>query len=151
MDPITSNIIMSFCTSFLANYSTDAVKNFFGKAIELKPELEQKVQLAKNLQDVEAIFDEATGVINAYAGDGALNIDGGLLEALRGIRFDHARGIVTIDNTAVSAPVIQYGGRTNSSGQTTITNTHSTTGGTSIKVSGGSKIIISGNSKIIQS
>ena len=150
MDPITTSIIISFCTGFLANYSTDAVKHFFGKAIELEPELEQKIKQAKSLQDVEAIFNEATGVIDAYAGTDSLDIDGGLLEALKGIRFDHAQGSVSINGATVSAPAIQYGGGIGSTGQTTITDTHSTTGGTSIKVSGGAKITISGNAKITQ-
>lgn len=150
MDPITANFIVSVCGGILANYSTEAIKRFFGKATELDPSLEPKIQQMRSYADVDEVFRQAVGVIDANAGTGLIDVDAALLTAIRGIRFDHAQGTVTIDGSTITGPVIQFGGNTGSTGQTTITDTESKTAGTSIKVSGDAQIRISGNARIRQ-
>jgi len=150
MDPITTSIILNVCGGILANYSTEVIKRFFSKAIELDPSLEPKIQQIRSYADVDEVFRQAVGVIDANAGTGVIDVDAALLTALRGIRFDHAQGTVMIDGSTITAPVIQFGGNVGSTGQTTITNTESKTSGTSIKVHGNAHIQISENARIRQ-
>ena len=151
MDPVTISILTSIATGMLANFSTDTVKGLFEKVFEIKPELEEKLKEAKNSKDVELVFKEAIGVIDANADKGNITVDGGLLEALRGIRFDHAHGTVNISNTEVKSEVLVTGGSASSTGTTTIKdNTILKTKGTSISVGNGFSITMTGGATITQ-
>lgn len=151
MDPITTSILTGIASSILANFSTDAIKSLFAKAFELKPELEEQLKTAKNNQDIELIFKEAVGVIDANADKGNIVVDNGLLEALRGIRFDHAHGTVTISGTQIKSKVLKTGGSSSLTGKTTIKdNTIMKSQGTSISVGKGASIIMTGGANIIQ-
>jgi hypothetical protein len=151
MDPITLSIITGIASGILANFSTDAVKHLFTSAIAVKPELETKIKAVKTSADVEAIFKEAVGVIDAYADQGNITIDGGLLEALRGIRFDHAHGTVKIAGTTIKSEVLVTGGSAGSSGQTVIGgNTSMKSKGTSIELGEGCSITMTGGASITQ-
>ena len=104
-----------------------------------------------NSKDVELVFKEAIGVIDANADKGNITVDGGLLEALRGIRFDHAHGTVNISNTEVKSEVLVTGGSASSTGTTTIKdNTILKTKGTSISVGNGCSITMTGGATITQ-
>ena len=138
MDPVTISILTSIATGMLANFSTDTVKGLFEKVFEIKPELEEKLKEAKNSKD-------------ANADKGNITVDGGLLEALRGIRFDHAHGTVNISNTEVKSEVLVTGGSASSTGTTTIKdNTILKTKGTSISVGNGCSITMTGGATITQ-
>ena len=151
MDPITLSIIKGIFSGICANLSTDAVKHFFTSAIAVKPELEDQIKAAKTSADVEAIFKEAVGVIDAYAGQGSITIDGGLLEAMRGIRFDHAHGTVNIAGSTIKSKVLVTGGSAGSTGQTVIGgNTSMKSDGTSIELGEGCSIKMGGGSSITQ-
>lgn len=151
MDPVTISILTNIATGMLANFSTDTVKGLFEKVFEIKPELEEKLKEAKNSKDVELVFKEAIGVIDANADKGNITVDGGLLEALRGIRFDHAHGTVNISNTEVKSEVLVTGGSASSTGTTTIKdNTILKTKGTSISVGNGCSITMTGGATITQ-
>lgn len=151
MDPITISLITGFASGIFANFSTDAVKLLFTKAFELKPGIETELLNAKNTSDIEKVFRDAVGVIDANAGSGSINVDNSLLEALRGIKFDHAQGLVTIGNSTVEAPILVTGGGQGATGKTTISeNTELKSKGTSIQVGKGCGIHISGNANIKQ-
>ena len=151
MDPITTSIITGFTSGMLANFSTDAVKHFFTSVFSIKPELETKLQAAKTPVDVEAIFREAVGVIDASAGNGNITIDGALLEALRGIRFDHAHGTVNIAGTTISSQLLVTGGSSAATGKTVIgENTQMNSQGTSIQLGKGCSIVMTGGASIKQ-
>ena len=151
MDPITTSIVTGIASGILANFSTDAVKQLFSVAFSAKPELENKLKAAKSTTDIESIFQEAVGVIDANADQGEITIDGGLLEALRGIRFDHAHGKVNIAGTTVSSQVLVTGGAAGSTGQTVIgENTEMKSQGTSIQLGKGCSIVMTGGSSIKQ-
>ncbi|PHR22506.1 MAG: hypothetical protein COA36_17755 [Desulfotalea sp.] len=151
MDPITLSIFMEFSSGILANFATDAVKHFFISTISVKPELENKIKAAKTSTDIEAIFKEAVGVIDAYADQGNITIDGGLLKALRGIRFDHAHGTVNIAGTTIKSEVLVTGGSAGSSGKTVIGgNTSMKSQGTSIERGEGCSITMTGGANITQ-
>ena len=151
MEPITTTIITDIASGILANFSTDAVKHFFTSAFSVKPELENKLQSAKTNTDIEAIFREAVGVIDATAGNGDITIDGALLEALRGIRFDHAHGTVNISGATISSQVLVTGGSSASTGKTVIGgNTEMKSQGTKIKVGNGCSIEMTGGASIKQ-
>lgn len=152
MDAATAAALTNIACGVLANFSTEAVKSFFGKAIGLKPSLAQTIQQARTSKDIELVFKEAVGVIDASAGTGSINIDRALLEAIRGIRFDHEHGVVHISGSTIKAPVLVTGGGVTATGQTTIGgNTMLKSGGTSISVGSGCSIVITGGAKIIQS
>lgn len=151
MDPVIISILTNIATGMLANFSTDTVKGLFEKVFEIKPELEEKLKEAKSSKDVELVFKEAIGVIDANADKGNITVDGGLLEALRGIRFDHAHGTVNISNTEVKSEVLVTGGSASSTGTTTIKdNTILKTKGTSISVGNGCSITMTGGATITQ-
>jgi hypothetical protein len=44
--------------------------------------------------------------IDANAGDGSITVDGALLSAQRGARFDHAHGTIENEDSTVEAPVL---------------------------------------------
>ena len=151
MDPITLSIVTGFASGILANFSTDAVKHLFTSAIAVNPHLEDNIRAAKTSADVEAIFKEAVGVIDAYADQGNITIDGGLLEAMRGIRFDHADGTVNIAGATIKSEVLVTGGGTGSTGKTVIGgNTSMKSQGTSIEIGNGCSITMTGGASITQ-
>ena len=150
MDPVTV-FATSVVAGILANFSTDAIKTLFQAAVRLKPSLSQNMQAVATTQDVERIFREAVGVIDAQAGSGDIEVDGALLTALRGIRFNHAQGTVRIENTTVTAPVLVTGGQAGARGTTTVEgNTRLKSKGTQIDVGKGAQIKITGNAQIKQ-
>ena len=150
MDPITA-FATSVASGMLANFGTEAVKRLLQVAVQLKPSLKTEIESATTSQDIERIFSEAVGVIDANAGTGAIDIDGALLEAIRGARFDHANGTVDIANSTVKAPVLVTGGSDGTTGQTTIGgNTSLKSQGTEIRIGKGASIKISGNASIKQ-
>jgi hypothetical protein len=151
MDPITLSVVTGIASGMLANFSTDAVKHLFVSVIAIKPELEEKLKTANSISDIEVIFKEAIGVIDACAGTGNMTIDGGLLEALRGIRFDHAHGVVNIADTTMNSNLLVTGGKFGSSGKTVIgSNTEMKTQGTSIQLGNGCSITMTGSASIKQ-
>jgi len=149
MEPITLTILTSLGASYLANFTTPTIQKFFAKAFALDPTLESKLQNAKTSQDFESVFSEAVGVIDARAADAEIEVDGGLLEALRGIRFDHENGTVSISGSTISAPILETGGT--GTGTTHITDSELKSRGTGIKVGKGASIKITGNAGIRQS
>lgn len=152
MDPILTGILTSLATNYFTQFTGPAVEKFFKTALNLKPELETKLAAVKTPQDIENFFKECVGVIDLNAGTGGIEIDGGVLEAVRGIRFDHAHGLVTIAGSTVSSQILVTGGGMNATGQTHIGgNTQLRSQGTSIQVGQGCSIKISGNARIIQS
>lgn len=151
MDILTVQILTSLATSYFTAFTSDVVKNFFTTAIRLKPSLEKDLQNATTSEALEAVFAEATGVIDANASSGAIAVDGALLEAVRGIRFDHSHGKVTIRESTLAAAVVITGGSACSSGQTIIGGqTELRSKGTSIKVGRGASMKISGGARIKQ-
>lgn len=151
MEPVTLGILGGLGASYLANFTTPAIQSFFGKVFQIKPELEDSFKKASTPQDIEQIFRDAVGVIDAAAGQGQLDIDGAILEAIRGIRFDHQNGTVNILGTTMKADVLVTGGSFGSTGETTIQQTEMKSKGTQITVSGNAQIKISGNASIKQS
>ncbi|MBM7598464.1 hypothetical protein JOC34_000821 [Virgibacillus halotolerans] len=151
MDPITVSIVTSLATNYFTEFTTPVVKRFFDRAISEKPEIGEKLQQANSSKDFEEIFNEASGIVDASANTGELEVIGAFLEAVKGIRFDHASGKVVIQGTEMTAPVLVTGGSVNSAGSTTIgENTELKSNGTRISVGKGSGIYIGGDSQIRQ-
>lgn len=151
MDPVTTSIVTGIASGILANFSTDAVKHFFTSVFSVKPELEEKLRSANTSSDIEAIFREAVGVIDAAASTGNITIDGGLLEAIRGIRFDHAHGTVYIAGTTIKSQVLVTGGSASATGRTVIGgNTEMKSKGTSIQIGEGCSIVMTCGASIKQ-
>jgi len=150
MDPITAQVIISLTTSYFAQFTAPIVEKFFGTAFKLKPDLENRLRSAQTTEDIEHIFHEAVGVIDANAGIGSIGVDSALLKAIRSIRFDHASGLVTILGSTISAPVLVTGGGVGAKGQTNISGTELESKGTSIKVDKNASIKIKGNAQIKQ-
>jgi hypothetical protein len=150
MDPLTISILTSLATGYFVNFTSASVVNFFKKAILLEPSLEEQIQKARTPEDFEKVFEDAVGVIDAAAGSGIIDVHDAFLEALRGIRFDHQNGTVTIQGSRLQAPIMQTGGT--GTGKTTIGgNTSLKSHGTEISIGNGASIIISGNANIRQS
>lgn len=147
--------LISLAASGVANLSLEALRAAFSHVAEIRPDLQRRAQAAeaaKNGVEIEKVFQEALGVIDASAEDGSIEIDGAALTALKGIRFDHAQGQVSIFGSAISAPVLVTGGQTGATGSTEIgSNTSLKSQGTEIKVGTGCKITMSGEANIKQS
>ncbi len=150
MDPVTLNIVQSLATGYFTHFSAKAVEALFSKVFQRKPELETQLRAAQSTLDIEAVFKEAVGVIDAQAGEGTIRVDDALLEAIRGIRFNHQAGQVTITDSTISAPVLVTGGSQGATGQTEVTgNFELKSKGTSIRGKNAS-IEITGNAQIKQ-
>lgn len=145
LDPILAEL----ATKYFANFTIQVIQKFFAHVFKHKPELRDKLVAASTPQEVEAVFREVVGVIDAQAGQGSIDVDGAFLNALRGIRFDHNSGTVTIQGTTMQAPILQTGG--SGSGTTHISEgSDLKTDGTRISVGKGGSIRMSGNAKITQ-
>jgi len=59
-----------------------------------------------NPQKIERVFETAIGIIIAEAQSGQIKLDKTVLIALRGIKFDHQHGTVTIGGKTISAEVL---------------------------------------------
>ena len=148
MDPITISILTEIASGYFVNFSSDIVKNYFRKVFKLQPSLEKDLKNAKSHQDFERIFKESIGVIDEASGSGSIDIDHGFLEAIRGIRFDHQNGTVTIQGSTLKAPILQTGGT--GSGETNISGSNMKSRGTEIKIGKNAAIRIKGNAQIRQ-
>jgi hypothetical protein len=151
MDPITANIIANLATNYFTAFTAPVVGRFFTEVFRKNPALEEELQRAKTHQDFERVFREAVGVIDAAAATGEINIDSTFLSALRGIRFDHQNGTVTILGSKISAPILQMGGSFGASGVTHISGSTLKSQGAEIRVGQGASIRISGGASIRQS
>ena len=140
------------------NAAYDAAKMSLGAAFRYvankRPDLDQAAAAAfasKDASSIADVFEKAVGVIIADAANGQLNVDGGVLNALNGIKFDHQHGRVSISNARVSAGVLVTGGSAGASGQTNIGgNTVLNSSGTSIQVGHGASIVMTGGASIKQ-
>lgn len=151
MDQYILELINSIAVNYFCQFSAPIVQKLFTKALSHKPELIEKLKNIKSTKDIEEFFKEVSDVIELNAGSGFIEINGALLEALKGVKFDHVNGTVEIANTIVSSSVIFTGGEQRSTGTTIIgEGTELKTKGTSIKVGKGCSITIRGNANITQ-
>ena len=146
MDEITQQILINLVTGYVTKVS---LINFFKKPFQKKPKLENDLKTAKTPADFEKVFQEAIGIIDALSGSGSIEVDSDILEAVRGIRFDHQNGKVEIVGSTLSAPLLQTGGI--GEGQTEIVNSTLKSKGTKISMCGNGKIMIKGDAQIKQS
>ena len=142
IDPLISSIAANYFSSL----SYPLVEKSFKNVFKLKPNLENKLRNAKSNEDFEQVFKEAIGVIDVQANAGGVEIDSSFLSALRGIRFDHQNGSVSISNSDVHAPILQMGGTGN--GKTEITGSKLISNGAQVHVGGGASIKITGNAQM---
>ena len=150
MDLVTIGLIQGISGGYFTHFSAKAVESLFKKVFQRAPALEKRLQSARTTHDVEAIFRESIGVIDAHAADGSINIDGALLNAMRGMRFDHANGTVTVSGSVLSAPVLVTGGQPRATGATIIKGSSMRSARTSIEMNEHSSIKMTGASRIIQ-
>ena len=150
MDPATALIISSLATGYFVGFTVPVVTSFFEKVFDLRPDLEESLKTDQSPKNIERIFSEAVGVIDAHAGTGAISVDQSFLEALKGVRFDHAHGTVSISGSTVSAPVLETGGSAGATGETNISGSSLKSAGTEINVGSNCSINMKGNAKIRQ-
>src|SRR3989344_6474614 len=110
MDLLTSQILISLAANYFTSFTAPVVEKFFKKVFQMKPELEKELQNANTSEEFEKVFKEAVGIIDAQAGQGSIEVDNSFLEAIRGIRFDHQDGSVSIDKSRIKAPILETGG-----------------------------------------
>jgi len=152
MDDFTAQLLLSLGSNYFTTFTADSIKQFFSTAFSFKPQLEKELKNATSSKDFEKVFADAVGVIDANAKTGVINVNGALLEALRGIRFDHAHGTVTIAGSVVRSDFLKTGGSSGATGKTTIgSNTSLQSRGTSIDIGNGCSIEIIGDAGIEQS
>ncbi len=149
MEEFIASIVSSIATKYLSKYSEAAVTRFFDWAIEKKPQIKELLLRAKTPKDVENIFNEAIGVLDANAGTGTIGIDKALITAMRSAKFNHANGKVTIDNSIISAPRLRTGGEKGAKGKTIIEDSDLRSKGTRI-TGKGYRIEITGDANIDQ-
>ena len=144
------NCLIGLGAGVSANITTATASGIFQKVFGARPDLERRLTQPSSPSDVEAALSEISGVLQALAGSGAIEIDGAFITALRSAHFDHQDGRIHIGNAVISGPYLQTGGA--GSGQTVVSgNTELKSQGTSIKVSQGASIVITGNAGIKQS
>ena len=148
MDQIIQGVLIGLATNYFSGFTQQYVIDFFKKAIVIKPNLKLDLLNAKNNQDIDRIFKDAVGVIDAQADTGSVEVDQNFLTAIKGIRFDHQHGKVTISGSTINAPELRTGG--SGTGLTFITNTTMESAGTKIQVGVGASIKMTGNAKITQ-
>jgi hypothetical protein len=143
-----------FAVAFAAHAAFSGIEAALKYVAKKRPDLEaaaQKAAASNNPREIDKVFQEAIGVIIAEAASGAINVDGATIAALRGVKFDHQHGTVTIGNTTVSASVLVTGGSAGATGKTEIGgNTKLSTKGTSIEIGQGASITITGGARIEQ-
>ncbi|XKK18180.1 hypothetical protein HFP66_15840 [Bacillus sp. A17A.1] len=151
MGPITTSVVTSIAVNYFTGFTEPLVRKFFATTFQYKPELEARLLEAKTSRDIEAVFQEAIDVIDLKANQGEIEIFGGLVQAIKGVRFDHVNGLVHINGTTISSEIIVTGGSVNSTGTTLIQEgSLLKTQGTSISVGNGCSIRITGNAQIRQ-
>jgi len=150
MEEFIASIITGIATKYLSKYSEEAVTRFFNWALEKKPQLKELIAKAKTPKDVENIFNEAIGVLDANAGTGTIDIDQAMINAIRMAKFNHADGTITIDDSTIYAPRLVTGGDHGATGTTTIKGTNLKSRGTEIKMGKNASIKIRRNAHIDQ-
>ncbi len=148
MEDIVSNIIKEIGEKYFSNFSIDTVIDSFTRLLKLKPELESLIRGAKSPQDIETIFNEISGIIEANAKTGSIEIDNAIITAITSATFNHSDGTVTINDSTIVAPILKIGGFNGASGTTDIKAPDLRAKGSAIK--GGKKtgIKIKGNAGI---
>jgi hypothetical protein len=149
MDSIAEQILMPLLTGYFVNLTSPILQDlieYFKRAFQSKPELENDLKRAKTPEDFEKVFTEAFGVINALAGNGSITVSKSSLEALRGIRFDHQNGKVVITGSTVYAPLIQVGGT--GLGQSEISTSVLKSQGAQVECNGDANILMMGDAQI---
>ena len=146
--------LISLAANFATHFSIQPLQKVFSAVAKAQPDLLERARNAEttgDIAEIDRIFQEAIGVIDAGAADGSIEIDGATLTALKGIRFDHEHGQVTIEGSTVFAPVLTTGGHAGSTGTTEIGgNTSLKSQGTEIKVGAGAAIKMTGGAQIKQ-
>lgn len=146
--------LLSILTGALGNLTADAVKNLIAKVVKNHPEIEEQSSLLETplpLDEVDKLFSQMEGAIQAAAAAGEITLDGADLHALSGIKFDHQSGSVLINGSKIQASILVTGGGNNATGQTVIQgDTTMNSQGTSIKMTGGAQIVMTGGARIIQ-
>ena len=132
----------------LVRYGPPAVEKLFRTAFKLRPGLGKRASEARTTADIEAIFREAVGVLDAHAATGSIDIDNVLLTAIRAIRFNHEDGTVAIECTTMKAPVIRIGGEPGATGTTKVTDTTLEAGGSKAVIEKGAAMGIDGGANI---
>lgn len=141
-----------------ANAAYDISKTALKAAMEWvsqkHPEYEAEAVAAVAAGDsarVEKVFEAAVGVLLVNAANGSVNIDGATITALRGIKFNHEHGTVTMGDTTVRSDVLVTGGSVGATGTTNVLgNTALQSRGTSIEIGNGASIVITGDAQIIR-
>lgn len=151
MGPVSTSIVTSIAVNYFTGFTEPLVRKFFATAFQYNPELESRLIESKTSRDIEAVFQEAIDVIDLKANQGEIEIFGGLVQAIKGVRFDHVDGLVHINGTTIASDIIVTGGSVNSTGTTLIQEgSQLKTQGTSISVGNGCSIRITGNAQIRQ-
>jgi len=142
-------IIAEIASKYLSDFRTESLKEFFDGIIRLKPEIKETILNTKDPKDVESLFDEISGILNAQAGTGSISVDNAIITAIQTAVFDHDQGTVQINNTIVTAPKLITGGNANATGETTIKDSTLQSKGT--KITGkGFQIKMTGGARIVQ-
>jgi len=132
--------LKSFLISILANFATPHAVKAISSLRNCKTSYEE----------IKAV-SETKGVIEMAAANGAISLDGALLEALDSIRCDHATGQISIYQTQLKATVLLTGGlKPDSSGSTLISGSTLQSNGTTVSVGSNASIKITGNATIHQ-
>ncbi len=149
LDPLVVAAVTSLAVNYFTEFTAPTVRDLFYSVFQSHPSLQDELLAADTPSDFQKVFEEAIGVIDAQAKDGTLAVDGSLLTAMRGIRFDHGDGYVSIKNSVLRAPRISLGGA--GKGETILSESDSHAEGSSISLGPGAGIKISGNGNIQQS
>lgn len=149
VDEYTLHFFISFIAHISADITKEAATAIFKRIQAVRPDLLETLAKPTPPTDILAALGELAGVLEVFARNGEISIDGALITALRAAHFDHQNGQIRVGNTTVSAPVVQTGG--SGSGLTILgSNTELHSKGTTIKIGQGASIIVAGNASIKQ-
>src|SRR5690606_17939217 len=108
MDLLT--VLLNLGTGVGANFATSGIKTALGSLFKDRPDLDRRISNPTSGEDLQSALSEVASQLQVLAASGSVQIDGAVITALSGARFDHNSGRIHIGNTTVSAARLQTGG-----------------------------------------
>ena len=150
MEEELGNFISDVLAKVLDKFEENQIRNAFQIAINRDPSLKESISNVQTTEDLEQIFKQVSGILDVYAGQGSIDIENSLINAIRCASFNHSDGTINIDGSVIQAPRLVTGGADGATGTTTIKGTNLKSKGTEIRMGKNASIRMKGGARIVQ-